>query len=292
MFDYPLTEEEIFLFLPNKYPITSVKTSIEALELKNCIYQFDEFYSIQNKANLSRRRKAGNDKAKKLLKTAHKIAHFLSYFPFVRGIGISGSLSKNFADDQSDIDLFIITASNRLWLARTMMHCFKKLTFLLHKQHFFCMNYYIDEEMLQIREKNIYTAIEVVTLLPLYGITVFANFYKSNTWSSVYLPNQFISTTCIQETPLPLFKRTIEFMFNHVVGNYLDNLFMKITTRRWHKKTQQRKLNNRGIVMSMDAGKKYAKPNPMVFQTQLLEIYKKRLLSIMNKYENYLEPIN
>ena len=31
------------------------------------------------------------------------------------------------------------------------------------------MNYYIDEEALQISDKNIYTAVEVVTLVPVCG---------------------------------------------------------------------------------------------------------------------------
>jgi hypothetical protein len=65
---------------------------------------------------------------------------------------------------------FITTAKNRLWIARTLMHGLKKLTFLFNKQHYFCMNYYVDEvQQLQIREKNIYTAIEVATLMPSTG---------------------------------------------------------------------------------------------------------------------------
>jgi predicted nucleotidyltransferase len=114
---------------------------------------------------------------------AKGVGRLLIKFPFVRGVGISGSLSKNFADDKSDIDLFIITEKDRLWIARTLMHCFKKLTFLANRQHHYCMNYYVDEQQLQIAEKNIYTAIEVDTLIPLEGDVVFEQFYTANTWT-------------------------------------------------------------------------------------------------------------
>jgi predicted nucleotidyltransferase len=51
--------------------------------------------------------------AVKHIKKAKAVAKFLSWFPYIRGIAISGSLSKNFADENSDLDFFIITAANR-----------------------------------------------------------------------------------------------------------------------------------------------------------------------------------
>lgn len=231
------------------------------------------------------RRRKGNLKAKKLLYTAEKVAGLLSYFPFVRGVAISGSLSKNFADEQSDIDLFIITTKNRLWLARTFMHGFKKLTFLFNKQHFFCMNYYIDESMLEIKEQNIYTATEVVTLLPLRGITAFQNFYVHNDWSKSYLPNHSLKVTYTKEIHHPFFKKVIEAIFDNPIGSWLDRLLMYITAKRWAQKTKMGKLNNRGIVMSMEADRHYAKPNPQNFQKKLLDLYERKVDAIIDKYD-------
>ena len=162
---------------------------MQDLTSENWIYKFDEFYMLQENASLVSRRRSGNIKARQLLKTAEKIAGFLSLFPFVRGVAISGSLSKNFADESSDIDFFIITAKNRLWLARTFMHIFKKFTFLFKKEDWFCMNYYIDEAFPEIREKNIFTATEVATLLTLRGIEVFKQFFENNKWSRDFFPN-------------------------------------------------------------------------------------------------------
>jgi predicted nucleotidyltransferase len=140
------------------------------------------------------------------------LAQLLIKFPYVRGIGISGSLSKNFADENSDIDLFIITKKNRLWIARTLMHLFKKLTFLVNKQHYYCMNYYIDEQQLEIVEKNIYTAIEVVTLIPLQGDGAFASFYSANAWTKDYLPNKVMRISSAKPSKRHLLKSCVEFL--------------------------------------------------------------------------------
>jgi hypothetical protein len=56
-------------------------------------------------------------------------------------------------------------------------------------KNWFCLNYFIDEEKLQIKEQNIFTAVEVATLMPLKGRTVFKDFFQANDWVYQYLPN-------------------------------------------------------------------------------------------------------
>lgn len=259
--------------------------------MESWIYKMDEFYSLREDYSLVQRRREGNMRAKNMLKTAEKIAGFLSTFPFVKGVAVSGSLSKNFADENSDIDFFIITERNKLWLARTFMHCFKKIAILFKKEDLFCMNYYIDEEMLQIKEKNIYTAIEIATLLPLRGIEIFKEFFKQNDWSKSYLPNHSLRVSYVEETRNPFFKKTVEFIFRNSFGNLVDLLLMNISVLLWKKKTRMGKLNKRGIVLSMDASKHYAKPNPMAFQKKFMTLYEKKIFNLFYRYESRAKTV-
>jgi predicted nucleotidyltransferase len=291
IFDYPLVQTEIFQFLRHVYPQKEFTEALQELCIENWIYKLDEFYSLQDNYSLVVRRKDGNARAKNMLKTAEKIAALLSKFPFVRGVAVSGSLSKNFADKDSDIDFFIITAKNKLWLARTFMHCFKKFTFLVKKQEWFCMNYYIDEEVLQIKEKNLFTATEVATLLPLRGINSFQQFYMSNKWSRNYLPNHVLRISYVDEVKKPLLKKAVEFIFSNPLGNLLDILLMKLTSYRWLKKKEQRKLNKRGFVMGMDVSRHYAKPDPESFQKKLVETYEKKIFNLFLRYESRAKSI-
>src|SRR5688572_16924359 len=148
LFNYPLLKEEVHFFLDHAVRKEAVDGAIDQLCIAGCIYQHGDFISLSTDGSLVTRRLKGNNHARTLLDTAYKVSSLLYRFPFVRGIGISGSLSKNFADDKADIDFFIITSANRLWIARTLMHLFKKLSYLAGRQHWFCMNYYVDEESL------------------------------------------------------------------------------------------------------------------------------------------------
>jgi predicted nucleotidyltransferase len=286
MFDYPLTYSEIFLFLENKYRQSEFSEALNSLVFNKMIFQFDKYYSLKNDYGLIARRNKGNEKAAELIKKAKEVGRLLIKFPYVRGVGISGSLSKNFADNKSDIDLFIITKKNRLWVARSFMHCFKKLTFLVNKQHHYCMNYYIDEEQLQIVEKNIYTAIEVGTLIPLEGDTVFERFYAANSWTRDLLPNKNLRLASAKPLRKYFLKSLVESLLNNCVGEWLDNILMKFTAGRWNKKTQMKKLNMRGTVMGMAASKHCAKPDPVNFQAKLISRYQHKLVSLLQETEN------
>ncbi|MFI5161097.1 MAG: nucleotidyltransferase domain-containing protein [Sphingobacteriales bacterium] len=283
LFNYPLTMDETHLFLPAKYNIEEFGYALRSLVIEKLIYKFEKYYTLKNDLFLVERREKGNAKAAEMIAIAGKVGDLLIRFPYVRGIAISGSLSKNFADDDSDIDLFIITAKNRLWIARTIMHCFKKLTFLFKKEHYFCMNYYIDEQDLQIHEKNIYTATEVATLMPLHGEAVFEQFYLANGWTREYLPNKCLRVATAKPVKNSLFKKFVEWLFNNRAGNSIDGILMSITAKRWLKKMQQKKRNNHGIIMAMDLGKHYAKPDPVNFQAKLMTSYEHKVEQVLER---------
>ncbi|TFF38211.1 hypothetical protein [Mucilaginibacter psychrotolerans] len=285
MFDYPLTYGEIFLFMGERHCRHDFNDALNCLIAGKMVYQLDKYYSLKNDYLVILRRNKGNKKAAELIAKARDVGSFLIKFPYVRGIGISGSLSKNFADEKSDIDLFIITAKNRLWVARTLMHCFKKLTFLVNRQHHYCMNYYIDEQQLQIAERNIYTAIETDTLIPLEGDVTFEKFYAANTWTRALLPNKTLrlaSAKPLKNYPL---KSLAEWGLNNSLGDLLDNMLMRITSRRWNKKTTLKKLNMRGLILGMATGKHFAKPDPLNFQEHLMNRYEQKLSQVLQQTE-------
>jgi len=292
LFNYPLTQREIWQFLNNTCDSKEFNESLSELVHCALVHKFGEMYSLQNEYAIVSYQSEGNKKAVQLMRTAKKVARFLSKFPFVRGVGVSGSLSKNFANEASDIDLFIITSENKLWLARTFMHWFKKFTFLFNCQHFFCMNYYVDEKGMEIEEKNIYTAIEVVTLIPLQGEMAFEGFHAANLWSKTFLPNHFLRVSTEESLKFFFPKYIIEKVLDNRLGNWLDDFFMKVTAKRWNKKTLQNKKNMKGIVMSMVAKKHLAKPDPMFFQQKLLTCHIEKVTQIVRQFEPDYAVIN
>lgn len=286
LFDYPLRRSEIFLFLAHCDDFKEFERGLRELLNESVIFKIGEFFSLHNNYSLAARRSRGNEKATLMLRKADKAASILSAFPFVRGVAVSGSLSKYFADENTDIDFFIITSANRLWIARTFLHIFKKFTYLFNMQELFCMNYFIDEEELGILEKNIYTATEIATILPLCGGKIFDDFYKANAWAKSFFPNKYMYIPGPKEIKKTWIKYIAEKIFNNRLGNSFDKFLMKMTAKSWNSKTRANKMNRKGFVMSMHIGRHFSKPNPDTFQKKLLQRYESNLNEIFKLYEH------
>jgi hypothetical protein len=287
LFNYPVTRDEIHHFLDQPASQYELNREIDLLTSHGHLIRLGEFYALKNDPSMVEKRLMDNERARKLLTIANKLSRFLFQFPFVRGIGISGSLSKNIADERADIDYFIITSGNKLWIARTLLHAFKKLSFITGHQHWFCMNYFIDEAELKIEEKNFFTAIELITLLPVCGDQCMETFFGANDWSKDYFPNHQVRPTAyIPSKKRISFKKAIEWLFSNKAGGWLDNYFMRLTTSRWNDKEAKKKLNIKGNRMGLKTGKHYSKPNPVHFQHKVLIRYENSLHELANNFRD------
>ena len=221
---------------------------------------------------------------KNCLKQHHQVlrnSKLISKFPFVRGIGISGSVSKGIMKDDGDIDFFIITANNRLWVSRTFLILYKKL-FRLNSRKFFCLNYFISESRLEIPDQNIFTATEIIFLSPTFGKEVFKSFKSSNSWVNENFPNRKnpINFGMIPQRKYFL-KRTLEKILNGKLGEKLDQRFMRITHKRWQKKFPN--FTDKEMELAMRSNRNVSKHHPNNFQTKVLKELDKRIEQLKKK---------
>ena len=283
IFSYPLLEPEICDHLNQQTLPDAVAQSLHYLSATGLIHKVGPYYTLQNNSFLIERRENGNNIAATLLPQAKGISRFLYLFPFVRAVGISGSLSKNYADENSDFDYFIIAKTNRLWIASTLLGLFKKLSYITGKQHCFCMNYYIDESYLEIPEHNIFTATELFTLKAGSGQKTISKFLNANTWVRQFYSNYSSERKASELSPLgSLFKNTLEFLLNNIGGNYLDNWLMRKAVTRWKKKKASGKLvdlNGNPINLYL-TDKHFCKHNPRYFQAKIVSAYSERMQHI------------
>ena len=283
LFDYPLTQQEIVRFLNCKPEVQEFEEGLERLVNHCFVCKIGGYYSLVNDRSLMERRAMGNERAAKMMRSAQRSASLISCFPFVKAVAISGSLSKNFADEWADVDFFIITSRQRLWTCRTLLHLFKKLTFLATRQHLFCLNYFIDESHPVILEKNIYTATEVLTIIPARGS--FTEFFAANNWAKAFLPNVLAGTAPTKKNIRTWARTIVEFALHNTIGDRLDNFLMNATAKRWTAKTLNNKRNSKGNILAMHAGKHFSKPSPENFQRHLLRRYEKSINELFNRYD-------
>ena len=239
IFHYPLTAEEIHGNCNAYCSLQAVKDSLDELHSNNLVYKYNDFYSLKSDVKeLTLRRKEGNMLALIKEPKARKVGSFIYKFPFVRFVGISGSLSKGYADNKSDYDFFIITEKNRLWICRTILHIFKKATFLVGQQHKFCMNYFIDKHKLELEEKNQFTAVELASLIPVKGEIIYTAFLDSNKWANDFFPNgyyRFTEPATVTDSK-SIIKKATEFVLNLFFVERANQMLMRLTDIKWRKK--------------------------------------------------------
>ncbi len=168
IFNHPLHKEELAnLCLKSSNEKITFESTLDELVSSGKCYEADEYYSLSKDiSKLIEARISKEDKAGAYFQKLPFYTKLITSFPFVKGLAISGSLSKNVMHKDGDIDYFVITTSNRLWICRTLLVLFKKIC-LFNSKKYFCVNYFIDENNLEIIDKNIFTATEISFLAPI-----------------------------------------------------------------------------------------------------------------------------
>jgi len=123
----------------------------------------------------------------KYFRRAKIIAAILSFTPFVRMIGLTGSLARGEAKEKSDVDFFIVLKSGRLWTGRAFVSI---LTHLAGYRRYdgkiagrICLNCYQTEDHLAVGPKNIKNAKDYSNMKILYQSRGLAKkFIEANKW--------------------------------------------------------------------------------------------------------------
>ncbi len=279
VFSYPLRREEVFSFCKDgAATLEGVSEQLADLVEQGQAFAFDGFFQLKNDASWVPKRLDCNLRADGFLPIARRMARFIAQFPFVRGVFVSGSLSKHCMSAGSDIDFFIITEPGRLWLARTLLVVFKKI-FLLNSHKYFCVNYFVDTEHLEIEEKNLFTATESVTLLPMWGMEGYQAFYKANTWAWQYYPHFPLRPTMgVAPQTRGVFKKILEKLLSGTLGNWLDRKAMRLTLGFWKKKFRGMDSNDFDLALKSRRG--VSKHHPLHFQKKVLGRFEENLKAL------------
>lgn len=251
------------------------------LSSQQVIYSKGKFFQLSDDENYVHRRRMGNILAKKRLKTAKRVSSFISRFPFIRGILLSGSISKGFMEEDSDIDYFVITHPNRVWFSRLMLMLFKKL-FLLNSRKLFCINYFVDSENLEIEEKNIFTATEIVTLLPTFGKDIYQEFFEKNLWVKNFFPNfPKRNTDDILDRKNGIIKSSLEKILSKSFGDKIDDFAMALFDKFY--KSKYKNYDRDEFKLAFKSSKKESKHHPKFFQKRVLLEFDKKIKSIESR---------
>ncbi len=133
-----------------------------------------------------------NDKNKKALLAVKVLSLFV---PFVKGIGLTGSVASGQVSEDDDLDFLIITHDNLVFTTR---FCCYVLAFLFGKKRTknneknkWCMNIFLDEKFLVVPEqkRNKFSASQLIKMKVLYEKDdCFKAFFSCNSfWVEKYI---------------------------------------------------------------------------------------------------------
>lgn len=202
IFGYPLSTNEILRFYNGDTVLTlpELIKSLKLLIAEEKIINVERFYVLKGKGHLVAIRKKRKKINKEKLEKALKVGKMLFKIPSILLVGISGGVALENADDNDDIDFFIIVKNKTLWTSRLFALLLLEMTGNRRKRSGIgvrdkiCLNMIVDESDLSEKKKrrNLYVAHEIVQLAPLFiRDDIYERYKKANQWVLDLLPNGF-----------------------------------------------------------------------------------------------------
>ncbi len=199
IFDYPLKIWEVHKWLIRQEAgLPQVKKAISRLVRKEVIYVSKEFVVLTGRKGLIKKRTSMERWAGIYFSRAIKISYLLKVVPWIKLVGVSGGLAMGSVSKEDDVDLFIITQKNRLWLTRLFVLFILAITLQRRKASDnkltsagkICPNLFLEEDQLGQRNRDLYTAHEVLQMKVLWQReNTYSRYLEDNSWVFEFLPN-------------------------------------------------------------------------------------------------------
>lgn len=271
IFQFPLRVQEVWRFGGLLADEGSVVRALDWLQSSGLVKAKDGFYFLSDESHVPDRVTASTRLAwmEPLIQSR---ARLIGRFPFVRGVGLSGTASKGILKPDDDIDFFVVTAPGRLWICRTLLMLFKRVAFL-GSHRYFCINYFVSEDGLALPDRNIFTAMEIGWLRPLWGRKWYDAFIDANTWVEHFLPNWSRETRGV-DVKAGLLKRGAERLFDLVPATKLDTLLQTLITRR--NRVRYEALHGADFDVAFRSTRSSSKHHPDHHQGRVLELLQRK----------------
>jgi len=243
IFDYCLTAQEIhrYLIADKLYRPTSfsaVKSKLNQLEEeKRFLFTENDFYFLKGRRRLVVLRRQKQKENQRKQEIAAKTSRWFKLIPWIKMVGLTGSLAMENASPEDDLDLLIVTAEHRLWLTRFFLVCLTEILGARRKpsvssilssgiwQDKVCLNMFLDEDNLAIPagERNLYTAHEVCQVKLLWDKEdTYKKFLEENRWVKKFLIN-FLEPKRLKNKDIRRKKKDIFDLF----FNFLEKIAFK-----------------------------------------------------------------
>jgi hypothetical protein len=224
LFDYPLTLFEVrrYLYLPQvdyelagsliAKKVMSIESFLEELSGENIIGEKNGFYFFKGREGIVAERQKRYNRSGRKIGAAKKIIRLFSALPWIKMIALGNVMGTRNFRKESDIDFFIVTAKNRIWITRLFSAGLAAMLGLRPREgqteDKICLSFFIAEDRLELGAlaglkellsgtgraesdpEDIYFTYWLAGLIPLYDRgDIFKKLHTANRWLEKRLPN-------------------------------------------------------------------------------------------------------
>ena len=276
IFKHPLRSSEVLDFLSISSDKDQVQLALDSLMNQGTVELNEGLFSIRKSQVDITLRQTGEARASNKMDHAIQYGKKIGSFPFVQGVLISGSLSKGVLHEDADYDFFLIIKNNKLWISKLILKMYK-LFFLGNSYEYFCINYLISDDALEIKEKNVFTATELLTAIPIScKASLFSDLKTANGWVTDYLPNKNWRPYIEHIPDKHRVAKLLQGLLDNPIGSMIDRLIMSLTIMR--NKIKYRKLADKSIFNNaFKSTRTESKVHPNNTQKTVLETHKEKI---------------
>lgn len=182
VFRHPLTEAELARLAGG-----AVEEAVAALEAEGRLERVAGYVCLAGRAGDVERRRARSEAAERRWRAARAATAVLARFPFVRGIFVTGGLSKQSCPPDGDVDFLLIVEPGAVWTTKTALQGLRR-PLPERARDWFCTNYLLAADHPVVDDRNAFTAMELATAVPMWGRGACVGFLEANRWAERYVP--------------------------------------------------------------------------------------------------------
>ncbi len=134
------------------------------------------------------RRLTRSAEAERCWPVARRAGRLLASFPWVRAVLITGGLSKHSAEPDADVDFLLLVEPGRVWAAKSALQVLRR-AMPASARDCFCTNYLLATDHLELDDRNLFTAMELATAIPVHGAAWSVALLEANrSWAERWVP--------------------------------------------------------------------------------------------------------
>lgn len=239
VFQFPMTLAELHRYLIAHQAITldNLRQTLQCSSLiQRHIIQDSGYIAFRENVHHIQIRQQREQWTQAVWKKALRYGRWLSRLPFVRMVALTGALAvRNPSGLQDDFDYILVTQPGRVWLARGFAVLLVKFVRLLGDE--ICPNYVLASDKLHQQRRNLYTAHELLQMVPLYGEELYQRMLQENAWFQTYLPNAEPQRSIYNRRNL--LKSALEMLFGGRLGRWLEQWEYQRKMRKFEQQQEE-----------------------------------------------------